>query len=393
MKARVVIIGAGPAGAVAGYGLARSGVDVVIIEMKKEIGVPVVCGEFIPEHYELESVGFRINGLKEIYEKFIYKPGIVVNKTDTIEISIEDGKKFIFSYDGFVVDKDRMLQSIITAAQNEGARVINGSRVISIKYANGIYTVSTYLNGDIETIEAEYIVGADGLHGIVSKSLGFNNGFTKIDEALTCNQKMINVDSDSNIIKMVLTARLAPGGYGWIIPKNNKEANVGIGIRGNVINQYNVHELQKQFISNLPELRNAKIASPLLCKFIPVGGLAKEFVKDKAVLLGDAAGAVMPTNGGGIIPAMATGLIYAQEFNKDPTLKTFITRMKHEIGDFLNFSLKYRKIADKLLFNPVKLRRHTSYMSVKMMRDIVACKRNRMIITFAPLIKIMFTII
>jgi len=392
MKAKVVIIGAGPAGAVAGYGLAQSGVDVIIIEMKKKIGVPVVCGEFIPGYYELEDVGFRIDGLKEIYEKFINKPNVVVNKTNTIEISIEDGKKFIFSYEGLVVDKDRMLQDIVEAAQSEGAQVINGSRVIDVKYTNGIYTVSTYLDGDIKSIEAEYVVGADGLRGIVSRSLGFDNGFTKIDEALTCNQKMVNVDSDSNVIKMILTAKLAPGGYGWIIPKDNKEANVGVGIRSNVIDQCNIHELQKQFISSLPELRNAKVSSPLLCKFIPVGGLAKEFVKGKAVLLGDAAGAVMPTNGGGIIPAMATGLIYAQEFNKDPTLKTFMMRMKREIGDFLGFSLEYRRIADKLLFNSVKLKRHTSYMSVKLMRDIVACRRNRMILMFAPLIKMMLDI-
>ncbi len=393
MKAKVTIIGAGPAGAIASYELAQSGIDVILVEMKKQIGVPVICGEFIPGYYELENVGFKINGLKEVYEKFIYKSDIVVNKTDSIEIRVESGKKFVFQYEGFIVDKDRMLQGIVEAAQREGAHILSGSRAIDIKYINEKYYTNVYINGDIETIESEYIVGADGLRGIVSKSLGFNNGFTKIDEALTCNQKMTNVNSDPNIIKMVLTAKLAPGGYGWIIPKNNKEANVGVGIRSNVIDKYNIHELQKQFISSLPELKNAKISSPLLCKFIPVGGLAKEFVKNKAALLGDAAGAVMPTNGGGIIPAMATGLIYAQEFNKDPSLKTFIRRMKHEIGDFLSFSLEYRKIADKLLFDPIKLKRHTSYMNTNLIRDIVACKRNRLILIFSPLIRIMLDII
>lgn len=393
MKTRVAIVGAGPAGSIAGYGLAQFGIDVTIIEMKNPIGVPVVCGEFIPGYEELESVGFRVNGLKEIYDKFIDRPDIVVNRTDTIELSIENGKKFVFSYDGFVVDKDRMLQGIIRSAQENGARVLIGSRVINVKYDDGKYLIQVYINNDVETIESEYVVGADGLRGIVAKSLNFDNGFTKMDEALTCNQKMINVNSDPRVIKMILTARLAPGGYGWIIPKGNKEANVGIGIRSNVVGKYNVHELQKMFISSLPELSDAKISSPLLCKFIPVGGLAKEFVKGKAVLLGDAVGAVMPTNGGGIIPAMATGLIYAQEFIKDSTLNTFTKRMKREVGDFLSFSLEYRKIADKLLFNEKKLRRHTSYMSTGLIRDIVACKRNRFVLMFAPLIKMMLEII
>ncbi|MGB9729569.1 MAG: geranylgeranyl reductase family protein [Thermoprotei archaeon] len=393
MKTKVVIIGAGPAGSVAGYELARLGVDVTIIEMKNPIGVPVICGEFVPYYEELEDVGFKIDGLKEIYEKFIDKPDIVVNRTDTIELSIENGKKFVFPYDGFIVDKDRMLQEIVKSAQDNGAKVLIGRRAISVNYDNGKYLTSVYLNDNIEIIESEYLVGADGLRGIVAKSLNFNNGFTKMDEALTCNQKMINVNSNPRVIKMILTAKLAPGGYGWIIPKGNKEANVGIGIRGNVVDKYNVHKLQKLFISSLPELVDAKISSPLLCKFIPVGGLAKEFIKDKAVLLGDAAGAVMPTNGGGIVPAMATGLIYAQEFIKDPTLNTFTKRMKREIGDFLGFSLEYRKIADELLFDAQKLRRYTSYMSTNLMRDIVACRKNRFILTLAPLIKLMLRIV
>ena len=42
---------------------------------------------------------------------------------------------------------------------------------------------------------------------------------------------MTNLAVDQSVTEMYVGTELAPGGYGWIIPRGNRSANVGIGIR------------------------------------------------------------------------------------------------------------------------------------------------------------------
>ena len=44
----ILIIGAGPAGSSAALKAAQEGARAILIEQKKEIGVPVQCAEYIP---------------------------------------------------------------------------------------------------------------------------------------------------------------------------------------------------------------------------------------------------------------------------------------------------------------------------------------------------------
>src|SRR2546427_3469247 len=92
---------------------------------------------------------------------------------------------------------------------------------------------------------------------------------------------------------------LAPGGYAWIIPKAGC-ANVGLGT-------------WERFRGNLRELFDKFIAARQLAPgkatggFVPVLGPPPRTVKDNVMLVGDAAGMVMATNGGGNNVAMIAG--------------------------------------------------------------------------------------
>jgi len=56
----LVVIGAGPAGLMAGKEAARAGVDVLIIDKKSEIGAPLRCGEAVNE-FVLSKMGIPQN--------------------------------------------------------------------------------------------------------------------------------------------------------------------------------------------------------------------------------------------------------------------------------------------------------------------------------------------
>lgn len=47
-KVDVLVVGGGPAGATCAYELADKGLKVLIVDIKRRIGTPVQCAEFVP---------------------------------------------------------------------------------------------------------------------------------------------------------------------------------------------------------------------------------------------------------------------------------------------------------------------------------------------------------
>ncbi len=71
----VAVVGAGPAGSSAAEAVAASGVEVLLIDKKSEIGSPVQCGGFLPEAVELEKLMPRAHlpeALREIPERYYF---------------------------------------------------------------------------------------------------------------------------------------------------------------------------------------------------------------------------------------------------------------------------------------------------------------------------------
>ena len=85
----VAVVGAGPAGSSAAEAVAASGVEVLLIDKKSEIGSPVQCGGFLPEAVELEKLMPRAHlpeALREIPER------IILHRTQLQRIYSPSGK-------------------------------------------------------------------------------------------------------------------------------------------------------------------------------------------------------------------------------------------------------------------------------------------------------------
>ena len=386
METEVLIVGLGPAGASLSYLLARDGVDFVAVDRSGSVGKPVICGEFIPYHEELIRTDFRVNGLEELYERFVRRKDVVVNEIDRIIVEVKEGKTFRFDYRAYIVNKDVMLQRMVEEARQLGGRILTSTRLLGVVEKGGHYVSKlSGPKGELH-IESKIIVGADGFFSVVARSLGFERGYTSFDSALTCNQKFMDVNIDSSLTLMELSAEIAPGGYGWIIPRGGGEANVGIGVRSSIAERCNVHELQDRFVKGRKEMKRAKALSGLMCKTIPVGGLAREIVKGNAALLGDAAGMVVPTNGGGIPTAMASAIIFSRALRSGGGVKEYEVEARRVIGGYLDVSLRYRKVADKMLFSSKKLKSRSKLIPNNWMFDIISGKKNRMILALYPLL-------
>src|SRR5439155_654819 len=150
-------------------------------------------------------------------------------------------------------------------------------------------------------------------------------------------------DGDFSNSTDMFFGNLAPGGYAWIIPKAHC-ANVGLGTW-----QYfhgNLQSLFDRFVRSR-DLEPGKATGG----FVPVMGPPPRTVKDNAMLVGDAAGMVMATNGGGnnvaMIAGRIAGLTAADHLLDGTPLDEYETRWRAAVGGPLAQGVRIKKLADR----------------------------------------------
>src|SRR5947208_7528543 len=64
----VIVVGSGPAGATAARYAARRGLRVLLVDKRKEIGVPVQCGEYVAHNEEVRAIFPTVTELEDLME-------------------------------------------------------------------------------------------------------------------------------------------------------------------------------------------------------------------------------------------------------------------------------------------------------------------------------------
>src|SRR5256714_9578936 len=279
----VIVVGAGPAGGTAARYAARRGLRVLLVDKRKEIGVPVQCGEYVAHNEEVRSIFPTVDDLDDLMA-VPYQ----VREVDTpvIRIWSPKGRRYDVPFKGFTVRRDRMDQGIAAQAVAEGAEILTETTV------NRVHGEEVDTNRG--SFEGRVGIGSDGPRSTVAKSVG-------LEWPVSAPAMSRTADGEFSNSTDMFFGNLAPGGYAWIIPKAHC-ANVGLGtwqyFRGNL------QSLFDRFVRSR-DLEPGRATGG----FVPVMGPPPRTVKDNAMLVGDAAGMVMATNGGGNNVAMIAGRI------------------------------------------------------------------------------------
>ncbi|MBX6318465.1 NAD(P)/FAD-dependent oxidoreductase [Pigmentiphaga sp.] len=184
----VVISGAGPVGLVAALSLAQKGVDVVILEKEDHIPQDLRAGTFHPPTVEmLDTLGvgetLRSRGLRvpewQVRDR---KEGLVAQFDLNL---IADLTPYPFR----LHVEQHKLSSIVAEALREhsNARVLFSHQCLGYEQDDDGVTVRVQGPGGTEEIRASYLIGADGAHSIVRKTMGTEfEGFTWPERFLVC---------------------------------------------------------------------------------------------------------------------------------------------------------------------------------------------------------------
>ncbi len=120
-----------------------------------------------------------------------------------------------------------------------------------------------------------------------------------------------------NFIELHFLKDLIPG-YFWIFPLPNGEANVGLGMRTDIVKRrgVNLRKTLLDIIENHPNVRERFRGAELLGKVegygLPLGSLTRVLSGDNFLLVGDAGHLIDPLTGEGIGNAFYSGFIAAE---------------------------------------------------------------------------------
>ncbi len=272
MQKEVAIVGGGVVGLVLAKELAKHGVDTTVYEAKREVG----------EGANKASGILSVEGLKQIGVDY---RAAILNSLSGAVLYAGKQKLTIKSNEtkAYVLDREIFAKVCANEAEDAGAKIIRNAKV-------GKEMLDQFGTDKI-------IVGADG----VVSSVANHFDFPKINNFILTYKAEYEKPNISDVNSCELFFYDAPKKFfGWTVPHSDSVLEVGIGewIR----TRRNSYSVFSSFVTNpivSAELDGSRRVSGL-ASIIPLEA-RKRTVKGNVLLVGDAAGQVKATTGGGIV--------------------------------------------------------------------------------------------
>ncbi len=217
----VIVVGGGPVGSYTALNLAKKGVMVTVFEEHPQIGVPSHCAG----HISIRSL--KTMGLYPLPD------GILENKFCTANFYSPYGTKFSLHLSCPVtvaLNRTRFDQYLAGQAEAAGATFALSSPVQSLTMADGyVKGINVFQDhGAIVQVNSKIVVDAEGISSRLLRQTGLTplkpNGIVYAVEAEMENVQ--NVDLDA--VEVYFGKAYAPGFYGWLIPRPDGSAKVGL---------------------------------------------------------------------------------------------------------------------------------------------------------------------
>ena len=293
----VVVVGAGPAGCLAAKYAAKNGAKTLIIEEHASIGSPVQCAGLLSTRAIRECEVVPDCGFHPIAGAFVYAP-------DQRRIRIAGGE-----IKAYVVDRRIFDRTLAENAVRSGADILMRTRAVGIDI--GMETrgrgrrriLHVAIEGEPDVIEADVVIGADGVQSHIARWAGLDTPDTILSGA----QVSTVYDFEDPEFVEIFPGSCAPGFFAWAIPYHGS-ARIGLAVRpgsgaGAGVWQESAWAHLKRLLSEHPVI--SEKCGPGIAG-IALGGIPisvpQQTAADGLLIVGDAAGQVKPTSGGGVYP-------------------------------------------------------------------------------------------
>jgi len=340
----VAVVGAGPAGCMTAKYAAKAKARTILLEEHAVVGWPVQCAGLLGSEAlaesELAPGSFLLRSLRGAS---IVSPGGCI-----LDFKARSCK-------AWVVDRRLFDRAMAAQAVREGAVLRLCSSVRGILQDRAGSTL--HLEG-CGSIRATVVVSAEGVQAKLARQAGIPRSQMILSGAQV---EVPFAVQDPEKVEVHLGQ--APGLFAWVIPVDESRTRIGLAARDRGCERLRAF-LKKPGIAE--KLRGSPVA-------INVGGLPLGPAASTAVhgllAVGDAAGQVKPTSGGGIFPGLvaakiAGGVAAAASLESDPSarrLAEYDRLWRTIIGRELETGMRLHRFLERM--SPDEIDDTVSYMA------------------------------
>jgi digeranylgeranylglycerophospholipid reductase len=298
----ITVIGCGVSGATAALDAAQNDVSVEIFEEHPKVGEPSHCSGHVG------ILGFKQNAPsvpKRIVENEIKGALLYAPNGKSLDLRRPEPVTWVLNRAAL----DRHLAGLAT---KKGATLHTSSRVEGLKRSEDGGFLIRVGGPKPRNVRSRMLIDAGGCGGSVLRYVGL----AQPSAGMLVNSAQFNVvnltDVNEDLVEVYFGQGFAPGFFGWIIPRRDGSAKVGIAAGARA----NVRQCFERFVRKHPivsrKLSHAKVLTAPMYHPIPVGGATYRTFTDGVLAVGDAASQVKPTTGGGIVFGLMCGRIAGQ---------------------------------------------------------------------------------
>jgi len=352
----VLVIGAGPAGAAAGYWLAKEGLDVVMVD-KKTFPREKTCGDGLTPRAVKQIVDMGLGSELEKYHRYEGLRATAHGKA----LELQWPTHPIYPQHGYVVRRRELDTMIARQAEAAGATLLEGHEalapVLDRGFVRGAVVQAKGSENPVE-LRAKYIVVADGANSRFGRALGTYR--TKEWPYGTAIRTYWETPRHAEPwIESALDVKDRQGnplpGYGWIFPVGDGTVNIGVGLLSTFrdfksVNTTHLLNEYAHMVADRWEIDPDQPTHKATSGRIPMGGSVGPKSGPTYLVVGDAAGSVNPFNGEGIDYAYETARMAAQILteairNNDPAaLQRYQSLLDDEYGQYFKVARLFARI-------------------------------------------------
>jgi len=329
----VLVVGAGPSGSSAAWSSAKEDLDVMILEEKK-IPTKDACAETLSKGL-LKYAPFKIpdrflkrelNGLKFHYKNF--------------QITRDEG----IWWKSYPLDRKKFDPFVLELAINEGANYLPLTKFIDLQYDKNYMvkkvTAQNLKNNELIKIKPKILIAADGVQSEVLKSIG---KVTKQKTAIGFikSYEFENLKLDDSHYGHVFFGKFADGAYGYIFPKSETSANIGIA----TLSGKDIDLKFKEFLDIVKDqVKDSKMVVDRSGE-APIKNLSEKISYGNILFTGDAANQNIKPFVEGIIPGITCGSLAGKSAANCLTRineleSTYLKMIEEKMGDIFTESDK-----------------------------------------------------
>ena len=330
----VIVVGGGPAGLYTAERLARQGFDVALVEEHPTPGEPVHCTGVLAS---------------DAYEELDIPDEAVLNPLSTVSFHAPTAGTVSYTTprtEALVIDRRLFDCQLHTRAIAAGVLISTGARVTDVAVAAGSVTVSLAAG---EPIRGRACVLACGANYVFQRRLGMGMPAVFLQSAQVECQTTAFDD-----VEVHFGREVAPSGFAWIVPVRRGAASFArIGLMCDAHAGRYFGRFVARVGARLGVVDSGAVAPRQ--KMLPLAPIARTYA-DRVLAVGDAAGLVKATTGGGIYYSLISATIAADVLASGlrtgqlsaAHMQAYEREWKRRLGPEFEAQLSLRLIANRL---------------------------------------------